>query len=471
MALNFKMGTTSKNIAIVFSNNVISLLRGVLVSLLIPRFLSVEGYADYKLFTLYASYMGLLHFGFVDGICVKCAGKSIKEIGEARIRLYTRLLMGLELICSVLLLCIICIPIFSAYKNILFFLAIDIFIHNMTSYFNSLFQISMQFKKYTAVGIAMNLFQILSVAFLFIAYQHNCATSTLYISLFVTCELFSLGLCFLLEPKAIFGKTEKVKNQKDEIIEIFFKGIPLLVSGIISTLVLNMDRQFVSVLFTKIDYAIYSFAYTIMSLLTTLISSVSIVLYPALKRSGAERMSANYNKLCDSVVVLVFAVLIGVLPLCRFVRWILPAYERSLSILVCVFPSIVMISLLQIVMVNYYKATEQTSQYFRISILALGLSFILNLLFYQAFHNMFAISIATVISCFLWFMVCNDSISKLLNIKSKNILWYVTYMLLAYYIAYFGLFSQTDIRGMTLYGVLFCIGTVFFVRIEKRKLN
>ena len=57
------------------------LLFGFIQVLIIPKYLSVQGYGYWQLFMLYASYVGILHLGFIDGILVRWAGKSLDEVG------------------------------------------------------------------------------------------------------------------------------------------------------------------------------------------------------------------------------------------------------------------------------------------------------------------------------------------------------------------------------------------------------
>lgn len=48
--------------------NVVNLIIGLLSSFILPKFLSINSYAEIKTFQLYVSYIGLLHFGYVDAL-------------------------------------------------------------------------------------------------------------------------------------------------------------------------------------------------------------------------------------------------------------------------------------------------------------------------------------------------------------------------------------------------------------------
>ncbi|WKB35508.1 hypothetical protein QS257_18620 [Terrilactibacillus sp. S3-3] len=71
-----------RDIGKVFSANLLSVLVGIVTGFLIPAALPLTAYADLKTFTLYLSYIGILHFGFIDGIFVKYGGRRYEEIDK-----------------------------------------------------------------------------------------------------------------------------------------------------------------------------------------------------------------------------------------------------------------------------------------------------------------------------------------------------------------------------------------------------
>lgn len=75
MRRSLKRGMLSVLIA-----NIINLCFSLLSSFMLPKWLSVDTYALVKTFQLYASYAGLLHFGYVDGIYLKYGGKDIDTV-------------------------------------------------------------------------------------------------------------------------------------------------------------------------------------------------------------------------------------------------------------------------------------------------------------------------------------------------------------------------------------------------------
>lgn len=452
------IGNMAKNVSIVFVNNVITLLKGLLVSFMLPKILSMPEYSEYKIFALYISYVGLFHFGLVDGICVRLAGKTVEEIGESRIRMYTRLLLILEVIISAALVVIAGFLVSSSYYWIVFFVALYTVIHNMHMYILSVMQITMQFKKYTYVGVMNNVVQLFVVLILWMFSKFEMATGNSYIALFIFGEAVTLAYSMIQIPNLFFGGTEKIRENYREIRDMLAAGIPLLAAGIVATLILNIGRQFVSALYSKEDYAIYAFTYSITQLITTLISALSIVLYPSLKKSDEDTMRDSYGVLTMGIAVMVFGVFVFSPVLDVFIKWFLPQYEHSLVILDCIFPSMVTISILQIVIVNYYKALEKTTWYLCVSIGALLVSFLLNVLGHRMWGQMEAIALVSVVTCFLWYIASDIMIRKKLGIK-KGVGSYVLILTLAY--TGLSLFVQMEKHWISdgLYAVVYIVYT------------
>lgn len=455
-----------KQIAMVLSSNCLVLLKGIFVSIMIPKILSLESYGTYKIFTLYVSYMGLLHFGLIDGIAVKFAGKNLESIGLPKVRMYTKLLIGMEIV-EMLLLFVMGYYFFrGSQRYLIYLLAIDVPIHNMNTYCTTLMQISMQFKKYTYVTTLDSILQTMGVLILFVLALTYNATAWIYIGIFICGEVAVLVTCLCTARGILFGKRDKITYNKKEIHSLFKIGFPLLIAGIVSTLVYNLDRQFVSVFFSRTEYATYAFAYSMMNLITVLVSAMSIVLYPSLKRVDRGTAALYYKKISALIPTLIFLLFGGVQIFVKFIEWFLPEYRLSIEILIYILPSTVTICLLQIVLINYYKIIENTKQYFILSIVALLISFILNCIAVYTFHSMKAIALATVIACLLWYCIGDWIIQKKLCIK--HYLWpYILIMTLVYYGVYLGMGQSKLLSGITYFMLYIIITSLINRKITK----
>ena len=138
--MNFKKG-----MMYVFIANVINLIISLFTGFVLPKLLSIDSYANIKLFQLYITYIGILHFGFADGMYLKNGGKSIDNVNRKEIldefktfKIFQFVINIIAIIVSILL------------KNeMLLFCSIVILPINIGNYIRNLYQAIGEFKRYS----------------------------------------------------------------------------------------------------------------------------------------------------------------------------------------------------------------------------------------------------------------------------------------------------------------------------------
>ena len=134
-----------KSIVRVFSANMLSFISGLVNGFVIPAVLTKEAYADVKTYTFYVSYLGLLHFGFIDGMYIKYGGKELKDINKGELKaehnvfLFIQLAVaGIFLVLSILM------------KNMmLFLLSVTVIPVNTLQFYQLFYQAIGKFKDYS----------------------------------------------------------------------------------------------------------------------------------------------------------------------------------------------------------------------------------------------------------------------------------------------------------------------------------
>ncbi len=76
----WKPSAIAGDIATLGAGTVLALAFNTMLVFLIPRLMSVEEYGYWRLFLLYAGYVGFLHFGFADGALLKWAGRTLEAV-------------------------------------------------------------------------------------------------------------------------------------------------------------------------------------------------------------------------------------------------------------------------------------------------------------------------------------------------------------------------------------------------------
>lgn len=91
-----------KDLVKVLGANFIQFLIGVVNGFLIPAVLEIDQYAYLKTFTLYTSYVGVLHFGFNDGIYLKYGGRKRHEIDLSSLKYERNFLLKFQLVVTLI---------------------------------------------------------------------------------------------------------------------------------------------------------------------------------------------------------------------------------------------------------------------------------------------------------------------------------------------------------------------------------
>lgn len=425
---------TLKNIIIVAFSNITKLFAGVLVGILLPKIIGVTDYGYYKTFTLYGVYVGLFTIGITDGIYLKFGGSSYESLNKKSFRFYSRFFFLLQIIFSGIVALISLFFLSGEYRFIFLCLALYLFFFNITSYFQIISQITGHFNELSVRNLLQSLLQSGAILLLFFSSNSSDQGSyRLFTTIYVVITGF-LALWYIFTYRDIvFGERNRLANEKDSLKTLITIGVPLLISNLSMLLLLSLDRQFVNVLFDTDTYAVYAFAYNMMSLFTTALAAISVVIYPTLKRTTADTLKASYSKLIFSILSLSFLGLAIYFPLTAFVPWFLPKYGGSLIIFRIIMPGLAISSSVTIVMHNYYKVLGENLRFFKNCLIVLLTSFAANLIAYLVFGTTESISIASIGVLVIWYML-----SESLFVRQYKTRWsinalYAILMIIAFY--------------------------------------
>lgn len=455
-----KSGKTIKNIISVTLSNCSTILSGIVVGFLIPKILSVYGYGMYKTFTLYTTYIGFFSLGIIDGIVLDYGGYNYDQLNQERFRSFFKWYLAVHLVGFFFLVATSIFVENPEIKFIIIFLGLDMIAINITGYYQQISQFTQRFREYSVRKILQSLSNILIVLCLFAIYRcGNAVGYHVYIIAIVLVNCI-LTLWYVFTYRQItFGKSLAMRETKAELLHLIKIGFPLLFANLCATLILTLDRQFVNIFFDTATYAVYAFAYNMLSLVTVATSAIALVLYPTLKRTTQETMAKKYPQLVAIMLLSVFAANALYFPLSWFVQWFLPKYESSLHIFRIIFPGLSISSAITVVMHNYYKVLGENFRYFVKSIVVLIISAIANWIAYVVFHTTESISIASIITMIIWYLVIEQYfVGNLKYNRWKNFI-YLLIMMAAFYIV-------TSIAvwwvGLIIYVILFMIITMLF---------
>ena len=232
----------------------------------------------------------------------------------------------------------------------------------------------------------------------------------------------------------IGGRRYSYQSTLLSTVELIRIGFPLILANLSSTLLLALDRQFVSCLFPNKTYAIYAFAYNILSLFSLITVAFSTVIYPMLKRSSQESLEKDYIRYLSCFLIFSFFLLFVFFPLSFIIKKFLPTYMDSIVIFRILFPSLPLLLVITVVLHNYYKSLGYNFLYFKISLFVLISSSLSNFISYYFFRSTTSISFASVLNTILWFVLTTTFVPLKLNVSHFRLYLYFFVCIVFFYI-------------------------------------
>lgn len=387
--MSFKRGTMY-----VFIANLINLVISLFTGFVLPKLLSIESYANIKLFQLYITYIGIVSFGFADGMYLKYGGKTIEKTNNKEILSEYKTYKIFQFIVT-----LISILIAILLKNkMLLFCSIVILPINNAGYLRNLYQAIGEFKKYSRfTNINTLLIFAINVILLLIIKTDNYYT---YIISYII-VYFIYWLIIENENRKLFKK-EKTEPQIKYLKEDIKSGFFLMIGNFCNVIFTSIDRIFVQNLLGTIKFAFYSFAVSVENLMNVFITPISTVMYNYLCNNKDSEKVIKIKRLILLFSVFIVSIVFGA----KFIinTWI-SKYNDSVIVMILLFAAQYVSIIIRCMHVNLYKAEKKQNRYFIIMVLIVLLSVTLNVIFYYINKSIESIALATLITNIVWLTV------------------------------------------------------------------
>ncbi|CAI2653608.1 hypothetical protein AKUH3B204M_12750 [Apilactobacillus kunkeei] len=424
-----------KNIINLMISNLISLMISVLSSFITPVILGHDGYGYYKIFSLYTTYVPLLHMGFIDGILIRNAGKKIEDISFKKFRTYTLFLLIFELFLSIVMIifaCLINIP--QINREIIIAIAIYSFLLNALTYFQFFSKCIMRFSELASIARLqsfINLFFLLLALYLykFTAFNVNVT----YYMFYMNFAVFIL-LCYYLVryKKIILGERKKLASQFKNIRVFFRVGFAIMISYQITMVMVNADNQFISMFFKVSEYGKYAFAYSLAALLLTVFNAVSSVMLPYMKKVGKSAVVSNHDSNIAVMNAIVFFVIASYYPIAWIVNNFIVSYSESVQYLSVVFPGVGITCIVQSYIFNDYIMAKKIKDFCYISLANLVFDFAVYYVGFRLSHSTLKIALLSIPLLMIWYLTLEWFMNAESGVKFIKNFYYLMIMAFAF---------------------------------------
>lgn len=439
-----------KGMMIVLIANIIKMVFSVLLNFIEPKFLSVDTYAAVKTFTLYISATGIFHLGYEDGSYLKFGGKTKESIDKEEISDNISTLRIFQL----LVMLVIFFVGFVIKDDILMIFAILLLPYNMTMHFKLFYQAVGDFKLYGRImNCSTGILFLGEVALIFLFkyekyYWYLALQVLIYTIIWIILETNLMETMGLKLRILQFSVKELATNIKS--------GFLIMVGNFSSIFLTSMDRWFVKILLSSMDFAAYSFAVSMEGFLTVAISPFTVTLYNYFCR---EKRVEHIRKIHNYILLFATVLVAAAFPLKFILETWLTAYIESTSVLFYLFASQILFIVIKSIYVNLYKAQQQQRKYFVKLMVVLASGAVFNAVCYYFLRIKEAMALGTLFSALLWFVLCQ------LDFREIIYDWkHYTYMAVS--LISFLIVGNTmgALSGLLIYLAIILLSAVVFIR-------
>ena len=461
---SFNLQAFSSDVLIYSFGQAFLLIFSFIQSLIIPKYLSTTDYGYWQLFLLYTTYVGILHFGFLDGILVRWAGKNLEVLKEEVSTAFRFILLEQVVIVGILIMTVKFLDITS--KKFAFVVLANAIIVNLLVFFILAAQATKNFKLITSANIGKGLIFLLFILFIF--FGGYLSYFSLIIAL-IAAELIILSIFIFHTRDYLFNTCRPLLQYGKVNIGI---GIFIMMGNFIALAFTTVDRMTVGSFFPITQFAVYTFAMSVCGLVTVFLQAVAQVFFPYLSGSDLETRKKAYRILKPTLVIFWALALAIYFPASLGIGYYLPKYTDSLSLTAILLCTVGFSGQINILHANFFKVYRKQRAYFILAGIALIGAGVLNIFAVSLFGTLTAIAFTAVISFTLWYLLNEFALRNIIAGSTKEI---VKWMLVigAYIGAFLGSYyvSKTWISGFCIYFILFAGITTICLRKEKEQLK
>jgi len=408
--------TIAKNVTASILVQLVSLCVGFLVNIFIPKGIDEYQYAYWQSFVLYLGYVGVLHFGLLDGIVLRYAQYDYEDLNRQTFHTLFLSLLGMTSVIAAVAIGVAALFLTGVVRLTVVLVALGIIGRNVFTYNSYLFQITNRIREYAKLIAVQRLTYGISVVVLLVLRVNDFWW-------FCLAELLGDAATILLASfynrGLYFGKGLPRSKAFAEWKACIASGIKLMLANWSSLLLLGSAKMVVQWRWDELVFGKVAFSFTVSNLFLSLVVAVSVVVFPALKRMDAEQMPALYKKLRGVLSPLLVAALLCYFPGCYLIQLILPKYSQSLPYLGVLFPIILFTAKVSLLTNNYLKAYRKENQLLAVNAASIALAFLLYLISAYVCN-----SVTVLLICVVLVNIFNSVVSELVVMKTIRV-WVV----------------------------------------------
>lgn len=409
---------TTKRIArnVLFSviAQAISLITSFVLGFIVPKYISEYQYAYWQTYVLYVTYVGILHFGLLDGLVLRYSEYDYDQLDKPRLRSQFELLFVFLTIISICVASISLIHCQYPFSIIYTMVAAGIIVKNLLTYTSYTFQITNRINRYATLTV---IDRVIYAIIVFILLFLKVDSFLWYCVADLVSDLIATIIAAFFNRGLYFGKIIAIKDALIELKENISAGILLMTANFTNNLVIGSAKMIVQWHWSVLIFGQLAFSFSVSNVFLTFITAISIVLFPSLKRMDKDRLPALYVNCRNIISPILNIALLAFFPGCYILKIWLPQYADSLVYLGILLPMVVYLSKVSLLTNNYLKAYRKEKELFLINVISLAVGLGLFLLNAYVLNNLYILLYAIVLVIAAKTIISEIVVMKIIHIN------------------------------------------------------
>lgn len=377
-----------RHLLYVFGSQAIVLISGLIKVLIIPVLLGLTDYGYWQIYIFYTLYIGVLTFGYSDGLYLRYGGYDFKDLPFPRVRLANALYLVMITVAAAALMVFAILNTDPNRQIVFFAVAANVVVLGVTSNISLTLQATNLMKGYAFLNSADKIFFCLALLALF---WDDFRTFEYLIAVDLSAKVIVMAMLLRQYRKLYIGPFTALADGAREFADSVSSGIQLLVANLSGMLVLGVGRIIVEYYGSLESYAYYAFATSLASVVLMSVTALSIVIYPTLRRKPQDQYVDYFNKTNRAYFAFALLMLVGYFPAVAFIDLIANEYAPVINFLNAIFIITVLQGKMQLINNTYYKALRLERQMLVANVTSLIIATVLSLVSFVLTQSILAI--------------------------------------------------------------------------------
>lgn len=360
----------AKNLILSVLAQLVSVATSFILGFIVPKFIDEYQYAYWQMYILYAGYVGVLHFGLLDGLVLRYSQYDYDELDKPLMRSQARILLIFNSLFAIIGLLIACFLFDSVTQNLIILISVAIVAKNIYTYTSFSFQITNRIKHYAAITILHRALYAIIVIILIVCKVDNFIW---YCIADLSGDVVGTLYGIIINKDLYFGKSLSLKNSLTEAKTNVSSGIILTIASYASSYIVGGAKMMIQWRWDELVFGQVSFSFSVSNIFLTFVTAISVVLFPSLKRMDEDELPSIYTKIRNAISPLLFFAIIAYFPGCWILDIWLPNYADSLVYLGILLPIIIFSSKVSLLTNNYLKAYRKEKLMLIINVAAVAI--------------------------------------------------------------------------------------------------